>query len=142
MRNTVRSALIALTCAFALALAPASAQATPPSGVTGTTLGRTTVDGRDYVLREITIAPGGSTGWHHHDGPVYGRVRSGTLTHFVADCSTDGVYGPGSTITEVPDEVHVGRNLGGDPLVLEVLYVLPAGGPLSQDDPDPGCGFG
>src|SRR5438552_7155430 len=30
------------------------------------------------------------------------------------------------------DQVHIGRNLGTTPLVLEVLYVLPAGSPLSE----------
>jgi len=31
-----------------------------------------TIGTTEYALREITIAPGGRTGWHYHDGPVYG----------------------------------------------------------------------
>ncbi|PRC43277.1 cupin, partial [Mycobacterium sp. ITM-2017-0098] len=58
-----------------------TAAATPSYGVSVVTLSQATVDGIDYITREITIAPGGSTGWHYHDPTVYGLVRSGTLTH-------------------------------------------------------------
>jgi hypothetical protein len=42
--------------------------------------------------REITISPGGSTGWHWHDGKLIGAVKQGTRTHNVSDCSVDGRY--------------------------------------------------
>ncbi|MGE2721345.1 cupin [Mycolicibacterium celeriflavum] len=137
-----------IVCALAaLALAmfgPASASATPSSGVEARTLAESTVDVVDYVTREITIAPGGSTGWHYHDGRVYGLIREGTLTHDVAvGCAPDGVYPPGAPITEAsgPGNVHIGRNLGPTPLVMWVLFIKPAGTPLAVDMPDPGCGF-
>ncbi|ALG11253.1 hypothetical protein [Kibdelosporangium phytohabitans] len=127
----------------ALALTAPTADATPSSGVTGTIISKTTADGKDYVVREITIAPGGSTGWHHHLGTLHGVIRGGTLTHNKADCSLDGIYETGSPIVEQPgrDNVHVGRNLGTTPVVLDVLYVLPEGAPLSVDSPNPGCDF-
>jgi quercetin dioxygenase-like cupin family protein len=102
-----------------------------------------TVGGTDYVLREITIQPGGTTGWHFHDGTLYGFVTSGTLTHYSHDCKVDGVYHAGASLTE-PDgsnHVHVGRNEGTTPMVLEVLYVIPHGKPLAEDAPNPGCSF-
>jgi hypothetical protein len=34
--------------------------------------------------------------------------------------------------------VHIGGNPGGVPVVLDVLYVRPAGSPLSEDAADPG----
>ena len=43
-------------------------------------LSQTTLGGKDDILREITIDPGGSTGWHWHDGNLFGVVRQGTLT--------------------------------------------------------------
>jgi hypothetical protein len=48
----------------------------------------------------------------------------------------------GSAVTEDngPDDVHIVRNLGQDPLVLWVDYIKPAGAPLSVEAPDPGCG--
>lgn len=128
----------------AVPLAAGTAQATPPGpGVTGTVLYRTTVGNTDYTLREITIPPGQSTGWHYHDGPLYGRVEKGTLSHFDSTCAQDGRYPAGSTITEPagPGHVHIGRNLGSAPVVLYVLYVLPHGAPFSQDAPNPGCDF-
>lgn len=120
-----------------------AASATPSDGVEAKTLSQSSHDGKDYITRELTIAPGGSTGWHYHDGEVFGVVREGTLTHDVSNCTIDGVYGPGAPITEAsgPGYVHIGRNLGPDPVVLWVLYVQPAGAPLFVDAPDPGCGF-
>ncbi|WP_308474977.1 cupin domain-containing protein [[Mycobacterium] kokjensenii] len=136
------------TAALSAALVAASASvpvaaATPNYGVDAVTLSQTTVDGRAYLLREITIAPGGSTGWHWHAGTVFGVVRQGTLTHQRADCSLDGVYGPGDPITEPggPDDVHIGRNLGATPVVMQGVYLLPIDAPLSYDAADPGCGY-
>ncbi len=134
----------ALPTIAALAVAgAATASATPSVGVEARTLSRATVDGVDYITREITIPAGGSTGWHYHDGRVFGVIREGTLTHEAADCTVDGVYPTGAPITEAsgPGNVHIGRNLGPGPLVMWVLYIQPAGEPLSVDAADPGCGF-
>lgn len=121
---------------------PATASATAADGVSATVLWQRSADGTDYVFREITIAPGGSTGWHWHTGRLYGVIKAGTLTHNAADCSVDGVYPTGAGIFEPsgPDHVHIGRNVGDTPLVMAVLYILPAGSALAQDAPDPGCG--
>ena len=139
----VRLAAVSAAAVLGLPLSAGSAEATPDSGVTAVTLARKTVGGRDYVLREITVQPGGSTGWHFHDGTLYGYVRQGHLSHFDATCASDGEYPAGSTLVEPsgPDHVHIGRNLGDRPVVLDVLYVLPAGSPLSEDAPNPGCSF-
>lgn len=142
MRAATRGLIAGLATA-GLALIPAAADATPGSGVTGTILAQSTVGGKDYILREITIAPGGKTGWHFHDGTLYAFVKQGTLTHSDSSCKTDGVYKAGAAFTEPsgPNHVHIGRNLGTKPVVLEVLYVDPAGSPLSEDAPNPGCPF-
>jgi len=128
-----------------LAVAPTTgtATATPSVGTSAVILSQSTVDGIDYITREITIAPGGSTGWHYHDPVVYGIVRSGTLTHTLADCSEDGIFGAGAAVAEGqgPDHVHLGRNLGAEPVVMWVSYVAPTGTPSSVSMPDPGCGF-
>lgn len=118
-----------------------SADATPSQGVSGVILAKTTVGATDYILREITIAPGGSTGWHFHDGPLYVVVRSGILSHYGSDCRADGIRTPGAAFYERGDSgyVHIGRNRGVEPVVLDVLYTLPTGKPLSEDAPAPGC---
>lgn len=122
---------------------PATAFATPSINTEVAVISQATVDGVDYITREITIQPGGSTGWHYHDGRVFGVVRQGTLTRTFADCA-DVVSPVGSGVTEDSgaDHVHVGRNLGPDPVVLWIDYIQPAGAPLSVDVPDPGCGLG
>lgn len=129
-----------LTLVVALA-GPASA--TPGHGVTGRTISQKTAGGTDYILREITVAPGGATGWHYHDGTLYALVTKGTFTHNASDCSVDGLYEAGDKILEPAGSgnVHIGRNLGTTPVVLRVLYVLPHGSPLSRDAANPGCPF-
>ena len=119
----------------------ATASATPSESTDAIVISQSTVDGVDYITREITIQPGGSTGWHYHDGRVFGVVREGTLTRTMADCSV--VVSPeGSAVTEDsgPNHVHIGRNLGSEPLKLWIDYIEPAGARLAVDVPDPGCG--
>jgi quercetin dioxygenase-like cupin family protein len=143
MRTLLRSAIAGAVAAGTL-LTCGSAHATPAGpGVTARLISQTTIGDTDYVVREITVPPGQSTGWHYHDGPVYGYVRQGTLTHFHSDCAQDGRYRAGQTVREPsgPDEVHLGANLGDTPLVLDVLYVLPHGSPYAESVPNPGCSF-
>ena len=140
--KTVRwfALLITATVPVSAALSP-TASATPSENADAVIISQATVGGVDYITREITIQPGGSTGWHYHDGRVFGVVREGTLTRTMKDCS--GVVSPeGSAVTEDSgaDHTHIGRNLGPGPLVLWVDYIEPAGTPLAVDVPDPGCG--
>jgi quercetin dioxygenase-like cupin family protein len=140
--KTVRwFALLAAATVPASMVLPATAFATQAVNIDAATISQSTVDGVDYITREITIQPGGSTGWHYHDARVFGVVRDGTLTRTMADC-TDVVSPAGSAVTEDsgPNHVHIGRNLGPVPLVLWIDYIEPAGSPLSVDVPDPGCG--
>jgi quercetin dioxygenase-like cupin family protein len=100
--------------------------------VSAVVLSKQTADGKDYIVSDITIAPCGSTGWHTHRGEIFGIVKAGTLTHNASDCGQDGVY---------TDHVHIGRNLGATPVVLEVVYIDAAGAPTSDSAPNPGCDF-
>ena len=140
--KTVRwfALLITATVPVSTALFPAAA-ATPSENADAVIISQATVDGVDYITREITIQPGGSTGWHYHDGRVFGVVREGTLTRTMKDCSVV-VSAEGAAVTEDSgsDHTHIGRNLGPGPLVLWVDYIQPAGTPLAVDVPDPGCG--
>ncbi|GAY14309.1 cupin domain-containing protein [Mycobacterium sp. shizuoka-1] len=140
----LQSVAAALSAASSMTLlAPGSAAATPNAGIEATTMVQSTLDGRDFVTRELTIAPGGTTGWHYHPGQVFGLVKQGTLTHYNGDCSVDGVYNAGDPIAEGSGAgyVHEGRNEGPTPVVMWVLYIKPAGSPLAVDMPNPGCPF-
>lgn len=143
MRYSARFALVGAAIA-GLSLTATAANATPAGpGVSGTVIAEKTVGDTHFVLREITIPPNQSTGWHFHEGRLIGVVKQGTLSHFDASCKSDGVYPAGSTIVEPSgaNHVHIGRNLGKVPVVLDVLYSLPVGAPLSDDAPNPGCDF-
>ena len=146
MSRIGRSLAVAASASF-LVGTTAVASATSGAGVSSTTLARgTSPDGivvrsherTDVAVLEITIAPGGSTGWHYHDGQLIAVVKSGTLTRTLHDCSTEVTF-PGGSFVEPAgrEQTHVGRNLGAEPVVLLVTYVLPAGRPLSQDAPHP-----
>jgi len=138
-----------LASAGLLAVAVAAALGTPGTGVSGRVLARGTSPvgiavsrpgATEVTVREIAIAPGGSTGWHYHDGPVIAVVKSGILTRTLHDCTSETTPA-GSAFVEPagPDQVHVGRNLGTEPVVLLVTYVLPAGQALAQDAPAAPC---
>jgi len=153
MRLPLRAALAAIAASAALLaptlLSPATADATPPSGISAVTLAKTEIpadllpfipDGLQVEVREITIAPGGTTGWHYHDGNLIGLVRQGTLTHPGADCKPV-VYKTGEIINEPAGKVntHEGTNLGTVPVILDVVYLLPLKKPLFEDAPAPAC---
>jgi quercetin dioxygenase-like cupin family protein len=127
--------------------APAVLSATPGTGVRDTILAKgTSPDGIvvgsrgaiEVTVSEVTIAPGGSTGWHYHDGELIAVVRSGSLTRTMHDCSIV-VTSAGGSFAEPAGRhnTHIGRNLGTEPAVLLVTYVLPAGQPLFRDVPEP-----
>ncbi|MFJ2646838.1 cupin domain-containing protein [Streptomyces sp. NPDC087420] len=143
-----RAALVTASVA-ALAVVPSAALATPGSGVTGTILAQGTSDGTlkvkakgrtDVVVRTITVAPGGSTGWHYHRGQLIAVVQSGTLTRTLDDCSVEETPA-GKSFVEPSGarHRHIGRNLGSEPVVLYVTYLLPAGSALSEDADPPKC---
>ncbi|MCE7004329.1 cupin [Kibdelosporangium philippinense] len=142
MGNVIsRAATACALTASVLTGTAVGASATPGSGVSAKELFKFTVDGTDYIGKEITIQPGGSTGWHYHDGPLYAVIVAGTLTHYDDSCAVDGVYPKGAPVYEPPgaDAVHIGKNLGPEPTALKVLYVLPTGSPPSEDAPAPVC---
>jgi quercetin dioxygenase-like cupin family protein len=129
---------------------PGGATATPGAEVRATTLAAGTAAGgiavtepgpTEVTVRTITLEPGGSTGWHYHLGELLAVVQAGTLTRQLEDCST-ATTPAGQAFVEPAggQHVHVGRNLGTEPVVLYVAYVLPAGSPLAVEAPDPGCG--
>ena len=100
----------------------------------------------DFVTQQITIAPGGTTGWHSHPGPVLVTVKAGALTLVYADDpSCEGrVYTAGQSFVDRGDEaVHTALNRGTTPVELWATYLVPGdpGTPFRIDAPDPGCDF-
>jgi quercetin dioxygenase-like cupin family protein len=137
MRRPLTLALFLSTCAGGVAV-----RATMGHGVDATLIGaRSSAARGDVTVRRITIAPGGSTGWHYHDGELIAAVASGTLTRTLADCSTVQTSAGASFVEPAGrGHVHIGRNLGTEPVVLYVTYLLPPGSPLARAITAPDCG--
>ena len=95
----------------------------------------------DIAFQQVTIAPGGHTGWHTHPGPTFVAVAQGegTLYHGISGCPAHK-YGTGSGFFQPTTEVHNFRNEGATPLVFHAIYYLPSGTPNSAirtDQPQP-----
>ncbi len=114
--------------------------AAPARGTASRVLFRRTLGGREFVLRQTIIEPGGSSGWHYHDGTLFVLVTKGVLDHPSADC-VPVTYRRGRIFREPsgPRFPHVARNRGSVAVHLCVLYLNPVGSPLSRSVPAPDC---
>jgi quercetin dioxygenase-like cupin family protein len=92
-----------------------------------------TKDPVDVRVQEVTVAPGGRSGWHHHPGMVIVAVQTGVVTVVEADCDTTtyGVGSPnGSVFVESGDQPMEVRNATDQPAMLYATFIAP--------DADPG----
>ena len=98
----------------------------------------------DLHVVQVTIQPGGTLGWHSHQGPSFVIVKSGTATIYDADdptCTPD-VIPTGSSLFEPAGHVHIVRNEGSEPLVNVVVQLIPVGAPRLIPELSPGnCPF-
>lgn len=51
-----------------------------PTGATYDVVAQSSEQGRSFIIRDTTIDPGGSIGWHWHQGTVIALVKQGTCT--------------------------------------------------------------
>jgi hypothetical protein len=105
----------------------------------GNTIVSRAPDAGEVVVQEVTIGPGGTTGWHSHPGPVVVVVKQGTLTYIRADggvCSATP-YGPGTAFVDPGQgHAHTAFNFGSNNLVLMATYFdVPSGGSPRIDVP-------
>jgi hypothetical protein len=139
------------------------ARAEPPVGVTPTVIGRATYDTFnlqadpravelaieakrpvDIVVRTHDYAPGSSTGWHSHPGPVFITVIEGQVTFYERDdpsCKPKVVSkGQGYVDT---GKGHIGRNESGAPAKDVTVIFAPVGQSFrgELDAPAPQCKF-
>jgi quercetin dioxygenase-like cupin family protein len=141
---------VLLVSVFCAAAYGAIALATPPSGLTqvplarGTNVSHGTIPlrvGTDVAMAQITVVPGGSSGWHSHPGGAIIVVKQGTLTVYRAlgsQCQTS-TYSAGQAFIERPREVDQVVNTGTIPYVLLVTFPrVPQGESARIDAPDPG----
>jgi quercetin dioxygenase-like cupin family protein len=161
MRSSITGRLAVAIALVALAVPAGVAVATPGQGLTPTLLGkgrfteRVTVNTpnikakfkqpSDFIVVDLAVAPGGTTGWHSHPGPALVIVTEGTFTLYDGDdrrCRPHR-YGPGQAfVDEGGGHVHIGRNETRYPVKLLVTFIVPKGADTFIDAPDPGnCRF-
>lgn len=141
---------IAVVVSLALAAGAISAGlalATSGSNIVTTEFGRTTVShfkaqmgAGDIVVSEISLAPGGYSGWHSHPGKVVGAVQRGALTLYRSDdpTCTGHTYTAGQIFTEIPSVNYYGRDEGATATTLDVTFFnVPVGGSVRIDQPKP-----
>ena len=70
----------------------------------------------------VTIPPGGETGWHEHEVPLFAYILEGELT---VDYGEKGkkVYRAGDSVLEAVDWPHNGTNTGEVPMMLMAVYM-------------------
>lgn len=137
-------------------LTASPARATPSAGVTTEILGSGTtlagfkihvdgikVESKDavsFTVAHLTFAPGGTTGWHVHPGPVLVIVKSGSVTKFSADCSAQTYTAGQAFVENGPTDENMFRNDGSVQAETVVTFLTPPGAPIREDAPaPPGC---
>lgn len=141
---------VLLGLASVVALSSGAVHATPPSDLTqvplarGTNLSTGTIPlqvGTDVAMAQITVQPGGSSGWHSHPGGAIAVVKVGSLTvhrSIGSQCQIE-TYSAGQAFIERPGEVDQVVNTGDVPYVLYVTFPhVPQGESPRTDVPDPG----
>lgn len=96
----------------------------------------------DTAVQQVTINPGGHTGWHNHPGPTFVAIAQGegTLYHGGGTDCTGHKFAANAGFFQASADVHNLRNEGTAPLVLYAFYVLPTGTPstaIRTDQPQP-----
>jgi quercetin dioxygenase-like cupin family protein len=151
MKRAVRLALVGVGVAgLVTAVIVAPVGATPPSGLTNVLLARGTDTsdgtiplqfGTDVVMSQITVNPGGSSGWHSHPGGAIIVVKQGTLTvhrSVGSQCQIE-TYSAGQAFVERPRELDQVTNEGSIPYVAFVTFPrVPQGESARTDEADPG----
>jgi quercetin dioxygenase-like cupin family protein len=151
MKRALRWALASVVLAGVVtAMTLGTSAATPPVGLTNVPLARGTnasdgtiplKAGSDVAVAQITVAPGGSSGWHSHPGGAIVVVQHGSLTVYRSvgsECQST-TYTAGQAFVERPGEVNQVINAGADPYTLFVTFPrVPQGASARTDEPDPG----
>ncbi len=110
------------TPGFGAAVSPLSKAATD-AGVKIKTTGAT-----DIINQQITLSPGGTTGWHAHPGYHIASVTVGELTVYDAEDDTceRRTYDAGQAVLHSPGDVHLMRNDSDVPVETYFTLILPA----------------
>jgi len=90
-----------------------------------------------FQVLDVTVAPGGYTGWHHHPAILLNSTISGSLEWYDAQCNKP-VYNAGDSWME-NTAVHDVRNVGTMNAHFMITYVIAKGQPRRVDESAPAC---
>jgi quercetin dioxygenase-like cupin family protein len=144
--------LAVLTLGFAglfVAVNAVPGAATPTVGFTSTVVARGTdmspgtlpiTQGLDIVVSAITLAPGGTSGWHSHPGGAIAIVQTGELTLYksVGNHCVITLYTHGQAFIERPGEVVIAVAGSAGATLGATFPGVPIGGSTRIDQDDPG----
>lgn len=141
-----RSLAVLLTlCAASSALAEDQSQQQYQNLLTPLLKGGTDVLGNTLVYPDgpvdvtsaiVTIPPGGTTGWHSHEVPLFAYILEGELTVDYGEKGTK-VYRAGNSVLEAMNWPHNGTNTGDVPMRLLAVYMGGGGKPNTVTAPVP-----
>jgi quercetin dioxygenase-like cupin family protein len=120
--------------AIALAVTAALVAQNPAIKRTVVTRGDVSVPGREAVITNIEIAPGGSAGRHTHPGDEISYVVSGE-GEILMDGHPALKIKPGDGFIVPGGTKHDAHNTGTEPLKLVGVYVVEKGKPLATPAP-------
>jgi len=90
-----------------------------------------------FQVLDVTLAPGGHTGWHSHPAILLSSMISGSIEWYDVHCNKH-VYNPGDSWTE-NTAIHDVQNVGTTNARFMITYVIAKGQPRRVDQPAPAC---
>ena len=91
-------------------------------------------------IQQITLKPGDSTGWHHHDGPSWVILERGRGVFEYEACQATVTHlQSGNACAEPANNVHKVDNYGPGEATIWWSTVYPQGSTPIVPDPEPVC---
>ena len=91
----------------------------------------------NFIVQDVTILPGGHTGWHSHPGILLSSVMEGSIEWYNSKCEKQ-VYNAGDSLTETT-ETHFVNNPAAVNARFMVTYIIAKGQASRIDQPAPAC---
>jgi quercetin dioxygenase-like cupin family protein len=85
------------------------------------------IQGRQFRLRQLDIAPGGVVPWHsHNDRPAMIYIVSGEIYEYSSSCAAPILHKAGDVAPEKKGTSHWWKNAGTAPVVLISVDLFPS----------------
>jgi quercetin dioxygenase-like cupin family protein len=134
-KETPMNTLMTTCFALSLAIVPVLSAAAPPSSKVKVLMTQALADmpGKEGMMLEVTLPPGGADNVHRHDAHVFVYMLEGSAVMQVQGGKSVTLK-PGQTFYESPSDIHVvGKNASGSkPAKFLAVFVKDANKPPVQ----------